>query len=95
MAKAGSSVQAECSRITLSRVVPVVTHIRTTAVSSARPPAAVRISVRTAGRLADNPDLPMRKNEQIVVISQKTNSSTTSSARTRPNIAAANSVISR
>ena len=92
MANPGWAQESE-TRTSVMRVVPVPTHMTTTAARRLRPPAAVTRRVRIAGSRASLPDRAMRKNEQRVVASQATNISTRSSARTRSSIAAAKPVI--
>lgn len=69
--KAESVCQMLSAKITPSEVDPVRAHMSATAASSAKPPAAVTINERSAGRVARGPSRAMRKNEQIVVASQK------------------------
>jgi hypothetical protein len=92
-ANPGDVDHTSSTRMSLRRVVPVATHIATTAASRHSPPAMVTRKVRIAGSLACGPERAMSRKEHSVVNSHITNSRTTSSARTSPSIAAAKNVM--
>jgi hypothetical protein len=73
--------------------VPATTPSRITPASSASPPSAVVSNARVAPALP-SPSPPIRKKLEMLVSSQKTNSTMMSSASTSPSIAPAKKVSS-
>ena len=90
---AGSWLQTSAASTCVIDDVPRRTTISDTAASSDSPPRNVMNRVRIEAAWPPRPERAMSRNDAIDVISQVTNSSTRSSASTRPTIDAVNSTI--
>ena len=81
-------------RICEIEVVPVRSHIATTAASRTSPPTNVSTSVRSADEYAFRPELAMSANDASDVSSQQMKSRISESVRTSPSIETVNRVMS-